>query len=105
VDAVRSVDLAVYADQLAGEAAALAARAERLRSRLRQASIEREARRELPRGTIVELESLGLVAARDERALRSELGDLDQALEAVERLQAWVEGKLALLHDNGFPVE
>jgi hypothetical protein len=41
---VRSVDLALYADVLAGEAASLAARIERERGKQRQASIERAAR-------------------------------------------------------------
>ena len=45
---MRGVDLAIYADALAGEAASLAARAERARSRLRQAAIEKRARTELP---------------------------------------------------------
>ena len=44
---MRSVELAIYADQLAGEAASLAARAERARSRLRQAAIEKRARADL----------------------------------------------------------
>ena len=44
---MRGVDLAIYADALAGEAASLAARAERARSRLRQAAIEKRARGEL----------------------------------------------------------
>jgi hypothetical protein len=44
---VRGVDLAIYSDALAGEAASLAARAERARSRLRRAAIEKRARREL----------------------------------------------------------
>ena len=42
---MRSVDLAIYADALAGEAAAVAARVERARARLRESEIEREARR------------------------------------------------------------
>jgi hypothetical protein len=37
---MRGVDLAIYADALAGESASLAARAERARSRLRQSAIE-----------------------------------------------------------------
>jgi 2'-5' RNA ligase len=45
---VREIDLAVYADALAGESAALSARAERIRSRLRQTKIERRARNDLP---------------------------------------------------------
>jgi hypothetical protein len=70
---VRTVDLAIYADALAGEAAALSARIERARSRLRESAIEREARRELPRETIERLEGLGLLRPGDERSLRAEL--------------------------------
>jgi len=44
---MRSVELAIYADTLAGESASLAARAERARSRLRQAAIEKRARGEI----------------------------------------------------------
>jgi hypothetical protein len=65
---MRSVDLAVYADALAGEAAALAARAERVRSRLREAAIERDARSDLDASTIDALQALGLLRAIDERA-------------------------------------
>ncbi len=92
---MRPVDLAVYADALAGEAGALAARAERLRSKLRQGAIERRARRELPADTVQRLESLGLLAPVDERSLRAELRELEDALAALEELQAWVEGELA----------
>jgi hypothetical protein len=42
---MRAVELAVYADALAGEAASRSARAERARSRLRPAAIEKAARR------------------------------------------------------------
>jgi hypothetical protein len=89
---VRSVDLAIYADALAGEAASLAARVERARSRLRQAAIERAARDELAPATVARLEALGLLATRVDRG---ELRELEDALDAVERLQAWVEGRLA----------
>ena len=41
---MRSVDLALYADVLAGEAASLAARIERERGKQRQSAIERAAR-------------------------------------------------------------
>src|SRR5215208_6343134 len=44
---MRAVELAVYADALAGEAASLSARAERASSRIRQAAIEKGARNEL----------------------------------------------------------
>ena len=46
---MREIDLAVYADALAGESAALSARAERIRSKLRQAKIERDLQRLVPR--------------------------------------------------------
>jgi hypothetical protein len=89
---VRSVDLAIYADALAGEAAALAARRERERSHLRQAAIERAARAELPPPAVARLEELGLLTTRADGA---KLRELEQALEAVEQLQAWVEARLA----------
>jgi hypothetical protein len=92
---VRSVDLAIYADVLAGEAAAVAARVERARSRLRESAIEREARRELPRRTIERLEALGLLRPGDEQRLRAELTRLEADLAAIEELQAWVEGRLS----------
>jgi hypothetical protein len=92
---VRFVELAIYADALAGEAASLAARAERARSRLQQAAIEKRARSELSETAIERLESLGLLAAIDERATRAELHDLEAALSALEELQAWVEEELA----------
>ena len=92
---MRSVELAIYADALAGEAASLSARAERARSRLRQAAIERRARAELSARTAQRLEEVGLLGAHDERALRSELRELESALDALEKLQAWVEAELA----------
>jgi hypothetical protein len=92
---VREVDLAVYADALAGEAAALAARAERLRSKLRQAKIERRARNDLPPATVDRLESLGVLCATDERRTHAELRELEDSLTALEELQAWVEEELA----------
>jgi hypothetical protein len=91
---VRSVELAIYADALAGEAASLSARAERARSRLRQAAIEKRARSALDEGSIERLETLGLLGAIDERAVRAELRELEAALEALEELQAWVEAEL-----------
>jgi len=92
---VRSVELAIYADTLAGEAATLAARAERARSRLRQAAIEKRARGELSAGAVERLEALGLFGGLDERATRAELRELEAALDALEELQAWVEAELA----------
>ncbi|HYX89307.1 MAG TPA: hypothetical protein VE753_08050 [Gaiellaceae bacterium] len=92
---MRAVELAVYADALAGEAASLGARAERARSRLRQAAIERRARAELSEGAVQRLQELGLLGAIDERAARGELRELEATLHALEELQAWVEAELA----------
>jgi len=89
---VRSVDLAIYADALAAEAASLSARLERARSRLRQAAIERAARDELPPELVSRLEALGLLRTRADRA---EIRELVEALDALEALQAWVERGLA----------
>ena len=92
---MRSVELAIYADALAGEAASLAARAERARSRLNQAAIEKRARTELSELAIERLELLGLVGSINESAAREELRELESALDALEELQAWVESQLA----------
>jgi hypothetical protein len=92
---MRGVDLAIYADALAGEAASLAARAERARSRLRQAAIEKRARTELTAVAVERLEALGVLGAVDELATRAELRELEAALDAVEELQAWLEAELA----------
>jgi hypothetical protein len=91
---MRGVDLAIYADALAGEAASLAARAERARSRLRQAAIEKRARTELTALAIERLEVLGVLGGVDEVATRAELRELESALDAVEELQAWLEAEL-----------
>jgi len=92
---VREIDLAVYADALAGESAALSARAERIRSKLRQSKIERRARNDLTVATVDRLESLGLLGGTDERSAHAELRELEESLAALEELQAWVEGELA----------
>jgi len=84
----------VYADALAAEAAALTARLERARRRLREAAIEYEARCALPAETVARLESLGLLAPAATGDETAELGEVQAALAAVERLQAWVEGEL-----------
>jgi hypothetical protein len=91
---MRSVDLAVYADALAGESASLAAKAERARSRLRQAAIEKRARGKLTETAIERLEGLGVLGDVDEEAARVELRELEAALEALDELQAWVESEL-----------
>jgi len=92
---MRGVDLAIYADALAGEAASLAARAERARSRLRQAAIEKRARTELTAIAVERLEALGVLGGIDEIATRAELRELEAALDAVEELQTWLEAELS----------
>ena len=92
---MREIDLAVYADALAGESAALSARAERIRSKLGQATIERRARNDLTAATVDRLASLGLLGSIDERAAHAELRELEDSLAALEELQAWVEEELA----------
>src|SRR5918992_5780277 len=92
---MRSVDLALYADELAARAATLAAQLDRARGRLRQEALEREARRALDEGSIARLEALGVIGKTDPRALRAEIRDLHKSLTAVEALQAWVEDRLA----------
>ena len=92
---MREIDLALYADALAGESAALSARVERIRSKLRQAKIERRARNDLTAATVDRLESLGLLGGIDERAAHAELRELEGSLAALEELQVWVEGELA----------
>jgi hypothetical protein len=92
---MRSVELAIYADALAGESASLAARAERARSRLRQAAIEKRARADLSENAVERLEALGLVGGVDEGAVRAELRELEAALDALDELQTWVESELA----------
>ena len=92
---MRAVELAVYADALAGEAASLSARAERARSRIRQAAIEKRARRDLTDAAVTRLQALGLLGAIDVPAARAELRELEGAIEALEELQSWVETELA----------
>jgi hypothetical protein len=91
---MRAVDLALYADELAARAATLAAQLERARGRLRQAAIEREARRALDDGLVERLEALGFLCGCDTKRARAEVGELACALAAVEELQAWVERRL-----------
>jgi hypothetical protein len=91
---VRTVDLAVFADSLAAEAAALAARLERARGRLRQAAIEREAREALPVEAVARLRRLGLLEAAATSDALDELEELQRSRAAIEPLQAWVERRL-----------
>jgi hypothetical protein len=91
---VRSVDLAVYADLLAAEAASLSARVERARQRLRQAAIEHEARCALPEPVVARLEALGVLAAPADGDEAREIEEAKAALEALALLQGWVEREL-----------
>ena len=97
---VRSVDLALYADELAARAATLATQLERARCRLRREAIEREARRALDECSIARLESLGVLRLADPREARGELRSLSASLAAVEELQAWVEARLVAVQEE-----
>jgi Spy/CpxP family protein refolding chaperone len=92
---VRSVELAIYADTLAAEAASLAPRPSARASRLRQAADRERAQRRAERRCRRAHEALGLFGGLDERATRAELRELEAALDALEELQAWVEAELA----------
>jgi hypothetical protein len=96
---MRSVDLALYADELAARAATLAAQLERVRCRLRQEALEREARRALDEGSVARLQALRLLGRADPRSLRAEIRELGASLAAVEELQAWVEERLAAVDE------
>lgn len=91
---MRSIDLALFADELAARSTTLAAQLERARARLRQAGIEREARRVLDSATVARLEALGLLPRVEPRDVRAEINELAASLAAVEELQAWVEQRL-----------
>ncbi len=91
---MRSVDLALFADELAARAATFAAQLERARGRLRQAAIERDARRALDQASVARLESLGVLRLAEPGEIRAEIDDLARSLGAVEELQAWVERRL-----------
>jgi hypothetical protein len=91
---MRSVDLALYADELAARAASLAAQLERARGRLPQAPIEREARRALDSGSVEMLVSLRVVREADPGAVRGEIRRLAEVLASFEELQAWVERRI-----------
>jgi hypothetical protein len=97
---MRSVDLALFADELAARAATLAAQLERARGRLRQAAIEREARRALDESSVARLESLGVLVAREAGDIRGEIRELGRSLAVVEELQAWVERRLCEAADE-----
>jgi hypothetical protein len=100
---VRSVELAIYADSLAAEAAALAARVEQTRSRLRQAAIEEEAAAALPPQVVGRLRALGLLLGGSVADGPAELARLGLDLEAVLKLQSWVERQLRSARDGAVP--
>jgi hypothetical protein len=91
---MRTIELAVYADALAAEAAALAARLERTRSALRQSAIEREAVAALPPPVVGRLRALGLLTATGAADGAAEVERIDLDLRALLQLQAWVERRL-----------
>lgn len=91
---MRSVDLALFADELAARAATLAAQLERARGRLRQAAIEREARRALDETSVARLESLGILRGAEPAEVRAEIRELAASLGVLEELQVWVERRL-----------
>ena len=91
---MRSVDIALFADELAARAATLAAQLERARGRLRQAAIEREARRALDETSVARLESLGILRGAEPAEVRAEIRELAASLGVVEELQVWLERRL-----------
>src|SRR5262245_19179874 len=91
---VRAIDLALFADELAARAATLAAQLERSRARLRQAGVEREARRALGATSVARLESLEILCGTDPAGPRADVRELAASLAAVEELQSWVERRL-----------
>ena len=97
---MRSVDLALFADELAARAATLAAQLERARGRLRQAAIEREARRALEETSVARLESLGILRGAEPADVRAEIRELAASLGVVEELQVWVERRLLEADDE-----
>jgi hypothetical protein len=99
---MRAIDLAIYADSLAAEASALAARLERARGRLRQAVIELQAKRELDAAVVARLAHLGLFPTIDLGSTRAEIEQLACSLSALETLQAWVERELSMAREEGF---
>jgi hypothetical protein len=97
---MRSVDLALYADELASRAATLAAELERARCRLRREAIEREARRALDEGSVARLDAVGAFHYAEPSAVRTEIRELSASLAALEELQAWVEERLAAAQEE-----
>jgi hypothetical protein len=95
---MRIVDLALFADIVAWRAAALEARLERERDRIRQAAVKREARRALAPAIVERLVGVGVLSATHVRAERREVGELAASLAAIRELQAWTEARLSEAH-------
>jgi hypothetical protein len=93
---MRSVDLATWADSLAGQAVRIAARIERGRAEIRQAAVESEARAVLPGPVVARLDSMGVLAQPGTgiELAQAQVVELLEDLRAVELLQAWVEQRL-----------
>jgi hypothetical protein len=94
---MRSIDLAVWADALAGQASQIASRLERARAAIRQEAIEHEARAALPDAVVARLDSIGALHQPTTGAelVRGEVEELLGDLRSLELLQAWVEERLA----------
>jgi glutamyl/glutaminyl-tRNA synthetase len=68
---VRSIDLALYADELAARAATLAAQSNAYACPVTPEALERAARRALDEGAVARLEALGLMGRLDSPSLRA----------------------------------
>jgi hypothetical protein len=91
---MRVVDLALFSDLVCARIASVEARLERARDRIRQASIEREARRALAPATVELLVRAGALTETDVRGERREIAELAATLAALHELQRWTEKQL-----------
>jgi hypothetical protein len=97
---MRAIDLALFSDVLCARIAAVEARLERARDRIRQAAIHREARKALPPATIELLEDEGVLVSKDVRDERREIAALAATLTALHTLQRWTEEQLFLAREE-----
>jgi hypothetical protein len=72
-------------------------------ARIRQAAIERDARRALPGPTVERLERIGVLSLADLRAERREVAELVASLTALRELQTWAENRLADTQAECYP--
>jgi hypothetical protein len=100
---MRTIDVALFVDIVAARTAALEARLDRTRDRIRQAAIERDARRALPGPTVERLERIGVLSLADLRAERREVAELVASLTALRELQTWAENRLADTQAECYP--